>query len=120
MTVTRQPGCPSHEPGTIGTVFTVLLDAPSPGAARLRLQGHLDDDGAREVLHRAATVVRCGCNRLVVDLDGVTSFEAGTAYAVVGCTRLARFVPSGVDVVAAAQPGRDLAERAGVDDLLPH
>lgn len=101
-------------------MFTVLLDAPSPGAARLRLQGHLDDEGAREVLQRAAAMVRCGCDRLVVDLDGVTSFEVGTAYALVGCTRLARFLPSGVDVVAGGQPGRDLAVHAGVDDLLPH
>lgn len=101
-------------------VFTVLLDAPSPGAARLRLQGHLDDAGAREVLQRAATMVHCGCERLVVDLDGVTSFEAEAAYAVVGCTRLARFLPLGVDVIAGEQAGRELAEHAGVNDLLPH
>ncbi|MBC7372403.1 MAG: hypothetical protein H7323_00235 [Frankiales bacterium] len=101
-------------------MFTLLLDAPSPGAARLRLQGHLDEVGAREVLQRAATMVHCGCDRLVVDLDGVTSFEADAAYAVVGCTRLARFLPLGVDVIAGEQAGRDLAEHAGVDDLLPH
>ena len=102
-------------------MFSLSLDAPGGGAARLRLAGHLDDDAAREVLHAAADVVRCGCSRLLLDLDGLTSFEAGAAYAVTGCTRLAPFVRGGVGVVAATAVGRDLAARAGVtpcaDDL---
>lgn len=95
-------------------VFTLLLDAPAPGAARLTLQGHLDDEAAREVLHRAATVVRCGCSRLVVDLDGITGFDDAAAYAVVGCSRLARWLPEGVDVVAERRRARDLAASAGL------
>lgn len=95
-------------------MFTLWLDAPAPGSARLRPTGHLDDDAALQLLHQAATAVRCGCARLVVDLDGITSFDDEAAYAVVGCSRLARFLPGGVAVVAAAEPARDLAEAAGV------
>ena len=105
-------------------MFTLLLDAPTSGAARLRLTGHLDGSAARDVLHAAADVVRCGCSGLVVDLDGVTSWDDGAAFAVVGCTRLARWLPDGVDVVAVTAAGRGLAATAGItdgdgSDLLP-
>jgi len=81
-------------------VFTLVLDAPAPGVARLRLAGHLDSEAARDLLHAAADVVRCGCTRLVLDLDGLSSWDADATYAVVGCTRLARWLPGGVEVVA--------------------
>ena len=89
-------------------MFTLTLDAPAAGAARLRLAGHLDGEAAREVLHAAADVVRCGCSRLVVDLDGLTSWDDDATYAVVGCTRLARWLPQGVDVVAVGPLQRHL------------
>lgn len=95
-------------------MFTLVLDAPTSGAARLRLTGHLDDSAARDVLHAAADVVRCGCSGLVVDLDGLTSWDDDAAFAVVGCTRLARWLPDGVDVVAGTAAGRGLAETAGI------
>ena len=80
-------------------MFTMTLDAPAVGAARLRLAGHLDGEAARDVLHAAADVVRGGCLRLVLDLDSLTSWDDDATYAVVGCTRLARWLPGGVDVV---------------------
>ena len=89
-------------------MFTLTLDAPAAGAARLRLAGHLDSEAARDVLHAAADVVRCGCSRLVVDLDGLTSWDDDATYAVVGCTRLARWLPGGVDVVAGERLQGDL------------
>ncbi len=88
-------------------MFTLSVDAPAAGAARLRLAGHLDGEAARDVLHAAADVVRCGCSRLVVDLGGLTSWDDDATYAVVGCTRLARWLPEGVAVVA----GDDLLRR---------
>ncbi|MCW2614809.1 MAG: hypothetical protein JWN08_1803 [Frankiales bacterium] len=100
-------------------MFTLWLDAPAKGAARLRLQGHLDEDAALELLHRAATVVRCGCSRLVLDLDGVTSYDDDATYAIVGCARLARWLPEGVAVVAEVGTARALAERAGVGARQP-
>jgi len=93
-------------------VFTLTLDAPAPGAARLRLAGHLDGEAARDVLHAAADVVRCGCSRLVLDLDGLTSWDADATYAVVGCTRLARWLPAGVEVVGGTRLQRDLVPAA--------
>jgi hypothetical protein len=99
-------------------VLLLSLDAPAAGAARLRLTGHLDDDAARDVLHAAADVVRCGCSRLVLDLDEVTSFDDSATYAVTGCTRLARWLPDGVDVVAGTPTGRALADTAGIADRL--
>ncbi len=81
-------------------MFTLSLDAPAVGAARLRLAGHLDDAAARDVLHAAADVVRCGCSRLVVDLGDLQSFDDEAAYCVTGCCRLARFLAEGVAVVA--------------------
>jgi hypothetical protein len=95
-------------------VFTLSVDAPAAGAARLKLAGHLDDDAARQVLHAAADVVRCGCSRLVVDLDDVESYDDDAAYAVTGCAKLARWLPGGVAVVAGTRAGGDLAELAGV------
>ena len=97
-------------------MFTLTLDAPAAGAARLRLAGHLDGEAAREVLHAAADVVRCGCSRLVVDLDGLTSWDDDATYAVVGCTRLARWLPQGVDVVAGGLPQQDLVPGDGPAD----
>jgi hypothetical protein len=99
---------------TICAVFTLSLDAPAAGAARLRLSGHLDDAGAREVLHAAADVVKCGCSWLVVDLGGLDSYDDEAAYAVVGCCRLARWLPDGVTVVAGSAAGSALADTAGV------
>ena len=109
-------------------MFTLTLDAPAAGAARLRLAGHLDGEAARDVLHAAADVVRCGCSRLVVDLAGLTSWDEDATYAVVGCTRLARWLPKGVDVVAGsalqqelvpAQPGApgSAPDDAGADTM---
>lgn len=95
-------------------MFTLAIDAPAAGAARLRLSGHFDDAAAREVLHAAADVVQCGCSHLVVDLDGLSSWDDTASFAVVGCTRLARWLPDGVAVVAVATPGRDLADHAGI------
>ena len=95
-------------------MLTLSLDSPSPGCARLRLSGHLDAAGARDLLHAAADVVRCGCATLVLDLDGLQSWDDDAAYAVVGCTRLSRFLPEGVEVVCATAPGRDLAQQVGV------
>jgi hypothetical protein len=95
-------------------VFSLTLDAPAAGAARLRLAGHLDDDGARQVLHAAADVVKCGCSRLVVDLADLDSYDDEAAYAVVGCCRLARWLPDGVTVVAGSDAGSELADTAGV------
>jgi hypothetical protein len=93
-------------------VFTMTLDAPAVGAARLRLAGHLDGAAARDVLHAAADVVRCGCSRLVLDLDGLTSWDDDATYAVLGCTRLARWLPDGVEVVADRPTCRDLVAAA--------
>jgi len=95
-------------------VFDLLLDSPAPGTARLRLTGHLDDAAARVLLHAAADVARSGCTRLVVDLDGLSSWDETAAYAVVGCTRLARWLEDGVGVVASGATGRALAASAGV------
>lgn len=95
-------------------MFTLTIDAPGPGAVRLRLSGHLDDAAALEVLHAAADVVKTGCSRLVVDLDAITSFDEASAFAVVGCARLARWLAQGVEVVADTEPGRELAARAGL------
>ena len=95
-------------------MLTVSIDAPAADSARLALAGHLDDAGARDVLHAAADLVRGGCPRLLVDLDGVTSYDEDAAYAVAGCWRLGRYVPGGVAVVAEGELGRALAERAGV------
>ena len=92
-------------------MFTLTIDAPALGAARLRLAGHLDGEAARDVLHAAADVVRGGCSRLVLDLDGLTSWDDDATYAVVGCTRLARWLPDGVDVVAGERLRRDLVPR---------
>lgn len=95
-------------------MFTLSLDTPAAGAARLRLAGHLDDSAARQVLHAAADVVKCGCLRLVVDLGEVVSYDEEAAYAVTGCTRLARWLPEGVAVIPGEGAGADLAHRAGV------
>ena len=97
-------------------MLSLSVSSPAAGAARLVLAGHLDDAGAREVLHAAADVVRCGCTRLLVDLDGITSYDAGAAFAVRGCWRLSRFLPEGVAVVAEQEVGRALADDAGVPD----
>jgi hypothetical protein len=93
-------------------VFTLTLDAPAPGAARLRLTGHLDGEAARDVLHAAADVVRCGCARLLLDLEDLTSWDADATYAVVGCTRLARWLPEGVEVVGGQRLQHDLVPAA--------
>jgi hypothetical protein len=107
--------CTLSQPGaTMPVVFSLSLDAPAPGAARLRLEGHLDDEAAREVLHAAADVVKCGCSRLVVDLGGVVSFDDAASYAVVGCSQLSRYLPDGVTVVADSDAGSALADTAGV------
>ena len=95
-------------------VFTLTIDAVSPGTARLQLSGHLDDTAAREVLHAAADLVRAGCAGLVVDLDGLTSYDDDATYAVVGCRRLARWLGQGVDVVAGHGAGQALAADAGL------
>ncbi len=89
-----------HSSGKAALVFTLTLDAPALGVARLRLAGHLDGEAAREVLHAAADVVRWGCSRLVLDLGGLASWDDDATYAVVGCTRLARWLPEGAEVVA--------------------
>lgn len=107
------PG-PSYLVDTLAGVFTLSLDSPASGAARLRLSGHLDDAAARDVLHAAADVVRCGCTSLVVDLDGLTSWDEDATFAVVGCTRLGRWLSDGVSVVAVSRAARELASRAGV------
>ena len=95
-------------------MFSLFLDAPAAGAARLRLSGHLDSAAARQVLHAAADVVRCGCERLEVDLSELRSYDDDAAYAVVGCCRLAPFVPEGVAVLADSAVGAALADTAGV------
>jgi hypothetical protein len=100
----------------VAAVLTLSVDSPAAGAARLVLAGHLDDEGARDVLHAAADVVRCGCERLVVDLDGITSYDAEAAFAVLGCWRLARYLPEGVALVAERATGRALADTAGVPE----
>ncbi len=99
-------------------MFTLELDAPAAGAARLRLSGHLDDEAARDVLHAAADAVRCGCARLVVDLEGLTGYDEAATYALTGCARLGRFLAEGVGVVAGGPAGHELAEQAGVQDDL--
>lgn len=95
-------------------MFTLVLDAPAVSAARLRVSGHLDAAAARDLLHAAADVVRCGCSRLVVDLGGLRSYDDDAAYAVAGCARLARFLPEGVAVLAGSDVGEALADTAGV------
>lgn len=100
-------------------MLTVSIDSPAgplSDGVRLLLAGHLDDAGARDVLHTAADLVRWGCPRLLVDLDGITSYDEDAAYAVAGCWRLARYVPRGVAVVADGEVGRALAEHAGVPE----
>ena len=96
-------------------VFLLRLDAPSSGSALLRLHGHLDGSAARQLLHAAADVVRCGCSRLVVDLDGVTSWDAEATFALTGCDRLGRWLPEGVGFLAHSRTARVLAACAGVD-----
>lgn len=98
-------------------VFTLSLDAPDKGSARLTLAGHLDDTAARDLLHTAATVVKCGCSRLVVDVDGLTGFDPQTAFALTGCARLGRYLSGGVAVVAGTPRGVELAEQAGVEPV---
>jgi hypothetical protein len=88
-------------------VLTVSLDAPAHEGARLVLSGHLDAPAARGLLRAAADLVRGGCPRLLIDLDGVTSYDDDAAFAVAGCWRLARYVPLG-------EGARTLADTAGV------
>ena len=95
-------------------MLTVSLDTPAREGARLVLSGHLDTAGARDLLQAAADLVRGGCPRLLVDLDGVTSYDVEAAFAVAGCWRLARFVPLGVGVLADGDVARTLADTAGV------
>ena len=95
-------------------MFTLSLDAPALGAARLRLAGHLDDVAARDVLHAAADAVRCGSSRLVVDLHDLDSFDVEAAFCVVGCCRLGRFLAEGVVVLAGSAAGEALAQTIGV------
>lgn len=95
-------------------MLTVSLDAPAHEGARLLVAGHLDAPAARGLLRAAADLVRSGCPRLLVDLDGVTSYDEDVAYAVAGCWRLARYVPLGVTVLAAGEVARALADAAGV------
>ncbi len=95
-------------------MLTVSIDAPAVDSARIALAGHLDDAGARDVLHAAADLVRLGCPRLLVDLDGITSYDEEATYAVAGCWRLSRYVAGGVAVVAEGGVARELAEHAGV------
>ena len=95
-------------------MFTLSLDAPALGAARLRLSGHLDDEAARQVLHVAADAVRCGCSKLVVDLADLDSFDAQASYALVGCSQLGRDLPEGVTVVTGSPASEVLADTAGV------
>ena len=95
-------------------MLTIRLDALAGDAARLCLHGHLDDAGARVVLQTAADLTRGGCSRLVVDLDGVTSWDGEATFAVVGCTRLSRWLSNGVEVVGATPAARELAVQAGV------
>ena len=99
---------------TIPGVFHLSLDAPSAGAARLRLSGHLDDEAARSVLHAAADVVKSGCSSLEVDLADLESFEPEAVYAVVGCARLSRYVPEGVTVLIGSPASEALVDTAGV------
>lgn len=94
--------------------FTLSVDSPAAGAARLRLAGHLDEAAARELLHTAADLVRGGCARLVVDLDGLTGHDEQARYGLVGCTRLGRFLHEGVAVVAGGAAGSELADAAEV------
>ena len=100
---------------TISPVFTLSLDAPAARAARLRLAGHLDDAAARDLLHAAADVVRCGCSRLVVDLAELESYDEEAAYAVVGCYRLGRYLADGVTVVTGSEAGAELVDTAGIE-----
>ena len=95
-------------------MFTLVLDSPALGATRLRLAGHLDQAAARDVLHAAADVVRCGSSRLVVDLQDLESFDDDAAYCVIGCCRLGRYLTEGVAVVARSRAGEALAEAARV------
>ena len=46
----------------------------------------------------------------------MTLLTDAPALAVVGCTRLARWLPDGVDVVAVTAAGRGLAATAGIGD----
>ena len=98
-------------------MFNLTLDNPALGATRLRLSGHLDDEAARQVLHAAADAVKCGCSKLVVDMAALESFDDEAAYAVVGCTRLGRYLPEGVAVVTESPASTALADTAGVE---PH
>ena len=95
-------------------MFTLTVDAPALGATRLRLQGHLDDEAARQVLHAAADAVRCGSSKLVVDVAELASYDEGASYAVVGCSQLARYLPEGVTVVTGSDASAELADTAGV------
>jgi hypothetical protein len=106
----------SSAAGSLPLVLTVSLDTPAQEGARLLLSGHLDAAGARGLLRAAADLVRGGCPRLVVDLDGVTSYDDEAAYAVAGCWRLARYVPLGVAVLAEGEVARTLAGTAGVPE----
>ena len=98
-------------------MLTLVLDAPGAGAARLRLAGHLDSQGARDVLHAAADVASSGCSRLVVDLADLVSYDDDAAYALTGCVQLGRWLAGGVTVVAGSAAGWRLADTAGV---VPH
>lgn len=96
-------------------MVTVTLDAP--GSARLVVNGHLDDAAAREVLHLAADAVRCGCSCLVLDLEGLDSYDEHGTVAVVGCCRLAPWLDGGVELRADGDVARGLVRSAwGVDE----
>ena len=94
--------------------MSLSVSVPTAGAAHLALVGHLDDAAARDLLHTAADVAKSGCARLLVDLDGITSYDSEAAFAVLGCWRLARYLPDGVVLVAESATARALADDAGV------
>lgn len=96
-------------------MVTVTLDAP--GSACLVVDGHLDDAAVREVLHLAADAVRCGCSRLVLDLESLDSFDQHGPLAVVGCCRLAPWLHGGVELRADGEVARSLVRSAwGADE----
>lgn len=96
-------------------MVTVTLDAP--GCARLAVDGHLDAPVAREILHLAADAVRCGCSRLVLDLESLDSYDDQGLVAVVGCCRLSPWLDGGVELRADGDVARGLVRSAwGADE----
>jgi anti-sigma B factor antagonist len=119
MTSSRNGATPQN-PAAINAAVPLQIDAePEPRGVRIRLRGEVDLAGVDDIRGKIDEYLAAGCQRVVLDLRGVTFLDSSGVHLILDTDATARAAGWQLLLIEGPPWVQQVFELAGVRDRLP-